>query len=132
VTRRLPPVTQLGMAALALLAAAVINLAARIPEKVSLLPSTVLVAAAGVLVVSALTALARAPAFAWDRFVAVARWALVAYATIAGLIAYSFVHNGVRGGTLAVLCGALVVFALDVPTLIAFTVARHAEPTSAR
>ena len=44
-----------------------------------------------------------------------------------GLIEYAFVHNHVRGGTLVVLTLSLVVYAVHVPMLIAFTVARYAD-----
>jgi hypothetical protein len=37
------------------------------------------------------------------------------------------VHNHVRGGTLVVLTLSLVVYAVHVPMLIAFTVARYAD-----
>jgi hypothetical protein len=55
----------------------------------------------------------------------VARWALLAYAITAGLIEYAFVRNHVSGGALVVLTLSLVVYAVHVPTLIGFTVARY-------
>jgi len=36
-----------------------------------------------------------------------------------------FVRDGLRGGTLVVLVASLVVYALQVPLLIGFTVARY-------
>jgi uncharacterized membrane protein len=47
---------------------------------------------------------------------------------IAAMIEYTFVRNHARGGVLVVLTLSLVVFAVHVPTLIGFTVARFAEP----
>ncbi len=44
--------------------------------------------------------LARVKDFAWERFFQVARWSLLAYAVIAGMIEYAFLENHVRGGTL--------------------------------
>jgi hypothetical protein len=125
--RRLPPVTQLGMASLALIVAAGIYLAAHLPKHVPLTPAVVLLAASALLLAANLLALARVRGFAWARFFEVARWALLAYALIAGLIEFSFVRNHLSGGPLVVLTLSLVVFALHVPVLIGFTVARYAD-----
>ncbi len=56
-----------------------------------------------------------------------ARWALLAYVVIASLLGFVFVYDHTQGVTLAVLILTLVVFALDVPAIIAFTVARYHE-----
>jgi hypothetical protein len=64
------------------------------------------------------------------RFFEVARWALLAYLAIAAIIEYTFVRNHLRGGTLVVLTLSLIVFAVHVPTLIGFTVARFYEPAA--
>ena len=58
-----------------------------------------------------------------------ARWALLAYVVIAGMIEYAFVHNQASGAPLLVLSLMLVMFALDVPLSIGFTVARFQEPS---
>jgi hypothetical protein len=126
--RRLPPVTQLGMLSLALIVAAVIYLSAHLPEHVSLGPAIALLAASAVLLIGNVTSLWRTEGFAWRRFLEVARWALLAYSIIAGLIEYVFLRNNTSGGPLVVLTLALVVFALTVPVLIAFTVARYDDP----
>jgi hypothetical protein len=63
--------------------------------------------------------------FAWDQFFAVAKWSLLAYLVIGGMLEFVFVHNHVRGGTLVVLTLSLIVFAIHVPTLMGFTVARY-------
>lgn len=124
--RRLPPVTQLGMASLALIVAGGIYLASHLPNHVSLTPAIVLLAASVLLLAINLVSLARVPGFAWDRFFDIAKWALAAYVLIAALIEYSFVRNHTSGGALVVLTLSLVVFAVHVPTLIGFTVARFA------
>jgi hypothetical protein len=129
--RRLPPVTQLGMLSLALIVAAVIYLSAHLPEQVSLGPAIALLAASAVLLIGNVTALWRTEGFAWRRFLEVARWALLAYSIIAGLIEYVFLRNNTSGGPLVVLTLSLLVFALTVPVLIAFTVARYDDPDSA-
>ena len=72
-------------------------------------------------------ALSRVQDFAWDRFFAVAKWSLLAYVVIAGLIEYAFLRDHVSGGPLVVLTLSLAVFAVHVPMLMGFTVARYAD-----
>jgi hypothetical protein len=123
---KLPPVTEIGMTSLALIVAGGIYLSAHLPQHVPLAPAVVLLVLSTLLLAGNLFALTRVPGFAWDRFFDVARWALLAYAITAGLILYAFLRNGVSGGTLVVLTLSLVVYAVHVPTLIGFTVARYA------
>jgi hypothetical protein len=66
--------------------------------------------------------------FAWDRFKQVAGWSLLAYAIIAGMIEYAFICDHTRGRQLAILTIMLALFMINVPILIAFTVARYARP----
>ena len=126
--RRLPPVTELGMASLALIVAGGIYLSAHLPRHVPLAPAVILLGASALLLLGNLAALARVRQFDWPRFFQVAKWSLLAYAVIAGLIEYAFVQNHVKGGTLIVLSLSLVVFAIHVPVLVGFTVARFYEP----
>ena len=126
--QKLPPVTQLAMASLALIVAGGIYLSARLPEHVPLLPAIVLLALSVSLLATNLFLLARVRGFPWPRFFSVAKWSLLAYAAIAGIIEYAFVRNHLHGGALVVLTLSLVVFAVHVPTLIGFTVARYYQP----
>lgn len=123
--RRLPPVTQLAMTSLALIVAGGIYLAAHIPNSVPLTPAIVLLCVSVLVLVVNLALLARVRGFAWGRFFEVAKWALLAYTIIAGMILYAFLYDGLTGGTLVVLTLSLVVFAIHVPLLIGFTVARY-------
>jgi len=125
--RKLPPVTELGMASLALIVAGGIYLASHLPNHVPLGPAVALLIASATLLAANLIALSRVRGFAWQRFVEVGRWALLAYAITAGLIEFSFVRNHLSGGPLVVLTLSLVVYAVHVPVLIAFTVARYTE-----
>lgn len=122
---KLPPVTEIGMTSLALIVIGGIYLAAHLPEAVPLGPAIGLLAASAVLLVANLGLLARVAGFAWDRFFQVAKWALCAYAITAGLILYAFVRDHLTGAPLVVLTLSLVVYAVHVPILIAFTVARY-------
>jgi membrane protein YdbS with pleckstrin-like domain len=122
--RRFPPFTQIGMASLALIVAGGIYLSSQLPQHVALGPAIVLLAASVVLLTLNLASLRRVEAFAWPRFLQVAKWALLAYAVTAGMILYAFLRDHVSGGPLVILTLSLIVYALQVPTLIAFTVAR--------
>ncbi|MFZ0090967.1 MAG: hypothetical protein WAL63_15770 [Solirubrobacteraceae bacterium] len=126
--RKYPPFTELGMLSLALIVIGGIYLSAHIPQHVPLgLPIALLVASAALVVVN-LALLTRVPDFAWGRFLQVGKWALLAYAFTAGMIEYVFLRNHLRGGPLVILTLSLVVYAVQVPGLIAFTVARYDTP----
>lgn len=130
--RPMPPVTELGMLTLALVVAGGIYLAANLPHHVTLAPAAVLLVAAWVVLIVNMTLLARVRDFAWDRFVMVGWRALLADTVTAGMIEYVFVLDHTRGSVLLVLTLMLVVFALDVPLILAFTVARYQPTASAR
>jgi hypothetical protein len=125
--RQLPPVTELGMASLALIVAGGIYLSAHLPRHVPLGPAVGLLAASALLLLVNVLALSRVKGFAWDRFFAVAKWSLLAYIVTAGLIEYAFLRDHISGGALVVLTLSLAVFAVHVPMLIGFTVARYAD-----
>jgi hypothetical protein len=91
----------------------------------------ILLALSAALMVFNIFSLTRVKGFRWDRFFDVAKWALLAYVVTAGLILFVFTRNDVRGGTLVVLTLSLVVYAVHVPMLIGFTVARYADSTPA-
>jgi hypothetical protein len=123
--RRLPPVTALGMLSLGLVLVAGIYLSAHLPQHVSLGPAVALLAASALVLAGNILALSRVEGFPWGRFLEVARWALAAYAVVAGMIEYVFLRNHTSGGPLVVMTLSLIVFAVNVPVLIAFTVARY-------
>ena len=125
--QKYPPVTQVAMASLALIIAGGIYLSANLPEHVSLAPAVILLALSSALMAGNLFSLTRVKGFAWERFFAVAKWSLLAYAVIGGMLEFVFVHNHVRGGTLVVLTLSLLVFAIHVPALTGFTVARYSQ-----
>jgi hypothetical protein len=126
--RREPRFTELGMLSLALIIAGGIYLSAHIPSHVPLAPAIALLIASSLVLGINFALLGRVPDFAWARFRQVAGWALLAYGISAGMIEYVFLRNHLHGGALAILTLSLVVYALQVPTLIAFTVARYDSP----
>jgi hypothetical protein len=123
--RKPPPFTEVGMLSLALIVIGGIYLSSHIPQHVALgLPIALLIASAA-LVVANMVLLARVPGFAWPRFFQVAQWALAAYLLTAGLIEFAFLENHLKGGALVILTLSLLVYAVQVPAMIAFTVARY-------
>jgi hypothetical protein len=119
-----PKVTELGMLSIGLVAAGVIYLAASLPRHAALGPAVALLSAAAAVLVLNLALLARRPGFAWWRFRLVARWLLLVYLVISGMIEYAFVYDHTRGAVLLVMTLLLAVFTLNVPLIAAFTVAR--------
>jgi hypothetical protein len=128
-TRRLPPIPQLGIAALVLVLVAGIYVGAGLPAIAPLAPAAVLLAASALLLGAAGLQLAGIRAFAWWRFRQVGGWLLLAEAIVSGMLEVVFVLDGIRGALLAVFTITLVIFALDVPLIAAFTVARFQDPS---
>ena len=116
------------MVSLALIVIGGIYLSAHIRSTFRSAPAVALLAGSVLLLVVNLALLARVDDFPWPRFFEVGKWALLAYAVIAGMIEYAFLRDHLRGGALVVLTLSLVVFAVHVPTLIGFTVARFDDP----
>jgi hypothetical protein len=125
---KLPPFTQIGMASLALIVAGGIYLSSHLPQHVPLGPAVALLIASALLLSANLFSLSHVGEFAWGRFFQIAKWALLAYAFTAALIEYAFLKDHISGGPLVVLTLSLIIYALQVPTLIAFTVARFEQP----
>jgi hypothetical protein len=125
--RRYPPFTQIGMVSLALIVIGGIYLASHIPHGVPLgLPTALLIASTALVIVN-LALLTRVDGFAWHRFFQVGKWALLAYLLTAALIEFAFLQNHVTGGPLVILTLSLLIYAVQVPALIAFTVARYED-----
>ncbi|HEY6276462.1 MAG TPA: hypothetical protein VIX86_09015 [Streptosporangiaceae bacterium] len=123
--RKLPPVTGLAVTAMALVIAGGIDLAAHLPRPAPLGPPAAALAAAVVAMLAAAAVLAGVRDFAWRTFFVVAGWTLAAYVVIAGMLEFVFVLDHTPGRLLTVLTLMLVVFAIDVPLLLAFSVARY-------
>jgi hypothetical protein len=126
--RRLPPVAELAVVSMALVIAGGIYLVAHLPQRAPLGPAVGLVAAAGLLLVADAVLVSRLRRFAWRVFFQVTGWVLVAYVVIGGLLEFTFVYDGTRGALLVVLTLSLLVFALDIPLLLGFSVARYQDP----
>lgn len=125
IERALPPVVPVAMVALALAVTGGVILAAGAMTDPSLVVPAVLVISAVVAELVAAVMLATIRPFAWKRFRQVLGWTLLAYVIQSAVIVFAFVVNDVPAGPMALFCVGLVVFATDVPLMIAFTVARY-------
>lgn len=125
VARRLPPVTEVGAAAMIAIAVGVIYNAAYLPKHAQTAVAIAILVVAAALELGNLVLLSRIQGFAWARFRQVAAWSLAAYVVIGGMIEYAFVYDHTRGTQLVILTLMLALFVLNVPVLIAFTVARY-------
>ena len=125
--RTYPPVDLLATVALALVVIGGVVMASYVPRHVPLTFPLALLVTAVVLLLIAGVLLARIKRFAWGKFRLVFKWVLLAYVISAGMIGFAFVRDHTRGSALVVVLAMLAVFALSVPTTIAYTVARFAN-----
>lgn len=124
---RVPPIAPLATSSLALIVVGGVVIAASFPALESLAaPIALLVLSAALLAVAA-ALLSRQQRFAWPTFFRVGRWALLAYAISAGMIEFAFVRNHMSGTPLLIVTCMLVMFAVDVAFIVAFTAARFQD-----
>ena len=125
--RRLPPITQVAVCSFVLVIASGIWIVSHLPKHVPMgVPATLLVLSGALIVVNLLW-LRSIEGFNWRVFAGVAKWALLAYCIISGMLEWVFVKDGTRGSELVVLTLSLAIFAIHVPLLIGYTVARYAD-----
>jgi hypothetical protein len=127
--RRLPPIGEIAVFAMALIVVGGITLASRLPRPAPLPVLVTLLAVAAALVLADVGLLARLREFAWPVFFQVAKWSMLAYAVMYGMLEFTFIYDHVGGSTLVVLTLMLLVIAVDVPLLFGFSVARFALGT---
>lgn len=127
VERKFPPISELAVAALACLILSGIYLASHLPKHVSFTPSLVLIIIAAVLVATNVYLVSSLKNFAWGTFKQVAKWTLVAYGIIAGILEYVFIYDKVRGTMLALFTVTLFLFAVNLTIHFGFSVARYQE-----
>jgi hypothetical protein len=126
--RSLPPIQPIGVAILVLIVTGGVFTASHLPRHVPQGPTIALLVAAALLLAVNCVLLARIEGFAWARFRQVGGWVLLAYLVIAGMLEYVFVYDHTRGTQLLILTLMLAVFAVNVPMLLGFSVARFEEP----
>ena len=127
--RTLPPTIQLGVATMILVVIGGTFTAAYLPKTPPLWLPAILLVASVVVLLANVAMLRRTRSFAWDKFFLVAKWALLAYVVIAGMLEYVFIVDGTPGKILALLSGMLLIYAVDIPLILAFSVARYQPPS---
>jgi hypothetical protein len=125
--QKLPPITQVAVVSFVCVIASGIWIVSHLPKHVPIAPSIILLAVSILLVAFNVFSLTRIEDFRWDAFMGVAKWSLLAYAVISGLLEWVFVKDGTRGPELVVLTLSLVIFAIHVPLLMGYTVARYPD-----
>jgi hypothetical protein len=128
IIRTLPPIAETALASMVLVIVGTIYLAANIGRDPSLAIPVALDALAALLLVGAAVMAGRIEDFAWRIFFVVARWALLGYVVIAGMIEFVFIRDSTPAAQLATLTVGLVLFVLAVTLILAFSVARYQPP----
>jgi hypothetical protein len=124
----LPPVTEVAVGAMSLIIIGGVYMASHLPHAApTTLPVVVLVGAVALILWNAFS-LSRLREFSWSSFWLVGRWALVAYVVIGGMLEYVFLRDGTRGTQLVLVTLMLIAYALIIPMLLAFSVARYQPP----
>jgi hypothetical protein len=123
-----PPVMPIAISTLVLIVAGGIVVAAQYGRPPKLTVPVVLLGLAALLLVVNAVLVVRIREFARPVFHRVLGWALLAYVVIAGILEFVFVFDHTPGRELSLFTGMLVLFALDVPLMLAFSVARWQPP----
>ena len=125
---KLPPIAEIAIATMVLVVAGGVYVAAHIPRDVPMgLPIALIVVAASLLVLNVVL-VSRIERFAWKTFRQVGLYSVLAYVFIAGMLEFIFVYDNTPGDILALLSAMLLIYAVDIPLLFAFSVARYQDP----
>ena len=123
-----PPVMPIAISTLALIVTGGIVVAAQYGRPTKLTVPVVLLGLAALLLLVNVVLVVRIKEFARPVFRRVLGWALLAYAVIAGILEYVFLYDHTPGRELALFSAMLVLFALDVPLMLSYSVARWQPP----
>lgn len=125
--REYPPIAELSVASMIAIVIGGVYLAAHLPRHAPPgVPIAMLLISGGIILANVIL-LSRIENFAWKSFLLVAKWSLVAYVVIAGMLEYVFVKDGTSGGTLVLVTLMLIAYAINIPLLFAFSVARYQD-----
>lgn len=123
-----PPVMPVGIATMVLIVTGGIFIAAQYGRPAKLLVPTVLLAFAGVLLLVNAVQVLRLKEFARPVFFRVMGWALVAYVVEAGVLEFVFLYDHTPARLLILFTAMLTLFAIDVPLMLSYSVARWQPP----
>ena len=123
-----PPVMPIAITTLVLIVIGGVLVASQYGRPAKLVVPTILAAVAVLLLVVNAVLVLRIKEFARPVFFRVLGWALLAYAVIAGILEYVFIYDSTPARLLALFTAMLVLFAIDVPLMLAYSVARWQPP----
>ncbi len=123
--KSLPPITLLCVISMAFVIGAGVYMVSEIPFSPNYAVVFLLVGVSLLVFIAIIGLLVKIDTFNWRVFFQVVKWTLAAYAVISGVLIYVFIFDKMSGKSLGLLIAALVLFALNVPVNIAFTVARY-------
>jgi len=123
-----PPVMPIAVTTLILVVAGGIVVATQYGRPPKLTVPVILLGLAAVLLLVNAVLVVRIEEFARRVFHRVLGWALLAYVVIAGILEYVFIYDHTPGRELTLFSAMLVLFALDVPLMLSYSVARWQPP----
>jgi hypothetical protein len=123
-----PPVMPIAITTLVLVVVGGVFVASQYGRPAKLLVPTILAAVAALLLIVNVVLVLRIKEFARPVFFRVLGWALLAYAVIGGILEFVFIYDSTPARLLALFTAMLVLFALDVPLMLAYSVARWQPP----
>jgi hypothetical protein len=126
--RKFPPISEISIVTLVLIVTGGTFIAGHIPNEVPLLLPTILAAASALLLLVNVYLTATLKDFAWGVFKLVFAWSLAAYGVIAGLLMFVFLRDDIPGDVMTFLVVMLIIYAINIPLLFAFSVARYQDP----
>jgi hypothetical protein len=124
----LPPIQPIAITIIVLLAIGGIDIASYLPREAPRAPIVALLAAAALLLIVNAVLVARIEGLNHHVLKQVGGWYLLVYLLVLGMLEYVFIYDHTSGTQLLILSGMLVVFALNLPLLLAFSVARFQPP----
>ncbi len=124
----LPPVMPIAISTLVLVVAGGIVVAAQYGRPPKLTVPVILLGLAAVLLIVNAVLVLRIKEFARPVFRRVLGWALLAYGVIAGILEFVFAFDHTPAREFTLFTGLLVLFALDVPLMLSYSVARWQPP----
>jgi hypothetical protein len=121
---KLPPCDLLSVISLSFVIIGGIYMTSYMPEKPPLLGAiTLLVVSAAIFLVNSILLVSRLNLIG-HVFFKVAKWIVIVETIISAMLAYVFIYDGVRSTTLVILLMFLVLFALNIPIIVSYTVAK--------
>jgi hypothetical protein len=124
---RLPEPNLISVASVVLVFFTIGTLVSYLPDRAPLVATLTLLGLAIAALVLAVLRLVTGRTYPWQSFFVVARPAFFAVSAAAGFIEFAFIHDHMRGSSLAIATTGLALLVLNLPLLLGYSVARH-EP----